>query len=224
MEKIDTEDNMKTYRLLTKEYSPEAAIVANGEFPTHPLTVEILKKSRFTVCCDGAVDAYVEAGYIPSAIVGDLDSLSPESRQRFASLLHHDRDQETNDLTKAFRFCLKHNKRDLLIFGATGKREDHTLANISLLADYMDEAQVEMVTDYGVFTPVSGCVEMECFPGQQISLFCMDRCPLTTRHLKYPLHNRIITRWWQATLNEALSSSFLLETTGHVIAFRAFGR
>lgn len=201
---------------------PEAVIIANGEFPSHPLPVELLKNSRFTVCCDGAVDAYIQAGYVPSAIVGDLDSLSAANKERFASLIYHDSDQETNDLTKAFRFCLHQGKKSIFILGATGKREDHTIANISLLTDYMEEAQVEMVTDYGIFTPLKGDSVVECLPGQQISLFCMDSCPLTTEGLKYPLHQRAITQWWQATLNEALTNCFTLRTEGSVVVFRVF--
>ena len=41
--------------------------------------------------------------------------------------------------------------------GATGKQEDHTLGNISLLIDYMKAgAQVTMLTDHGMFIPASG--------------------------------------------------------------------
>lgn len=213
---------MKTYPWLNKEYIPETVILANGEFPTHFLPVTLLNHSQYTICCDGAVEMYVQAGYIPSAIVGDLDSLDSNNKHKFASILHADKDQETNDLTKAFQFCLKQNRKKILILGATGKREDHTLANISLLVDYMDQAQVEMVTDYGIFTPVSLPSEIECLPGQPISLFCMDFHPITAIGLKYPLHQRVITRWWQATLNEALGDKFIIQTQGKVIVFRGY--
>jgi len=58
-----------------------------------------------------------------------------------------------------------------VIVGATGKREDHTLGNISLLADYMKTAKVVMVTDYGIFTPMQGITEFTSHKGQQVSLF-----------------------------------------------------
>ena len=68
----------------------------------------------------------------PEAIVGDLDSLSPEIAERFADRLYQDSEQDTNDLTKAVRWCIDKGYEEIVILGATGKREDHTIANISL--------------------------------------------------------------------------------------------
>ncbi len=41
----------------------------------------------------------------------------------------------------------------MVIVGATGKREDHTLGNISLLAEYITRTNVIMVTDTGLLLP-----------------------------------------------------------------------
>ena len=60
-------------------------------------------------------------------------------------------DQETNDLTKSVHFCAYKTDEEIAIVGGTGYREDHTLGNISLLADYMEAATVMMVTNYGIF-------------------------------------------------------------------------
>ena len=46
------------------------------------------------------------------------------------------KDQETNDLTKAVNYVKTLGFREVLILGATGRREDHTLGNISLLAQF----------------------------------------------------------------------------------------
>ena len=48
-------------------------------------------------------------------------------------MIVHVTEQETNDLNKAFRYCLANGWTDIVILGATGKREDHTLGNIGLL-------------------------------------------------------------------------------------------
>jgi len=213
---------MKTYPLRNSDEQPETVILANGDFPSHPLPLTLLTKSRYIVCCDGAVNELVQKERIPSAIVGDCDSLSAENRDRFASILHPDKDQETNDLTKSVNFCLKQRRDVITILGATGKREDHALGNISLLADYVEMVQVEMITDYGVFTPITSSATFESFAGQQISLFCMDSCPITTLGLKYPLTNKALNRWWQGSLNETLEDSFTIETKGKVVVFRAY--
>ena len=157
-------------------------------------------------------------------VIGDGDSLLPETFNQISGRFIFDSDQETNDLTKAFYYAISRNYKRLLILGATGKREDHTLGNISLLADYMDRAEVRMLTDHGVLTPATGKTGFTSYPGQIISVFCMDQSPLTLRGLKWPVENRIIHRWWEATLNEALTDSFEVETNGKVIVFQGYVR
>lgn len=213
---------MKIYPLLTLDTVPSAIILVNGTYPEHPLPLTLLDKAAYVVCCDGAMNAFVSAGRMPAMVVGDGDSLSAENKERFAPFFYHDADQETNDQTKAVRYCIRQGKTSLLLLGATGKREDHTLGNISLLADYVTEILVEMATDYGVFTPIDADACFESRPGQQISIFSIDPVAVTVENLLYPIENRILTSWWQGTLNEALGDSFTIRTTGRVIVFRSY--
>ena len=37
-----------------------AVIVANGEYPTSPHALEVLRGAHYVVCCDGGADAYIE--------------------------------------------------------------------------------------------------------------------------------------------------------------------
>lgn len=213
---------MKTYPLLSDSFVPPVVILANGEYPVHPLPLALLEKASHVVCCDGASAAFVAHGGIPSAIVGDGDSLPSDVRDRFSSCIHSDPDQETNDLTKAVRYCIREGYPSVLILGATGKREDHTLGNISLLADYAPDISVEMVTDYGVFTPVISDARFETYLGQQVSLFAIDPVEVTVGNLRYPIRGRILTSWWQGTLNESTGDYFTVQTSGRLIVYRAY--
>ena len=111
-------------------------IVANGRFPSAELPLRLLKEAKTIIACDGAVKTLYEKGIHPDAIVGDLDSIPAGLRERYADRIHHVEDQEINDLTKSVRFAHTQGYREVLILGATGLREDHTLGNISLLIDY----------------------------------------------------------------------------------------
>lgn len=199
-----------------------AVVVANGQFPTHPTPLSALREAKYIVCCDGAADVFIANFGIPDAIVGDCDSISQENKIRFADRLYPDSDQYTNDLTKAVNFCIDRGIKDITIVGATGKREDHTLGNISLLAEYGLQVKVIMITDYGRFTPIHGETTFESTPGQQVSIFCIDSEPITLTGLKYPLENALLTNWWQGTLNESLGREFTVSTQGRVIVFQAF--
>lgn len=205
-------------------------VLVNGAFPVHEIPLSALNNAECIVCCDGATQSLVDYGLEPSYIVGDLDSVSPDLKTRYASILHHERDQETNDLTKAVMFCLKMGYKDISILGATGKREDHTLGNLSLLADYDEIISVQLLTDHGVFVPqinmteASSVAEYESFAGQQISVFSLTpQTEITYEGLAYPVEKSMFTSWWQGTLNQAESSSFQITINqGRILVFRSY--
>lgn len=209
---------MKYYPLGWERGLPQAVILADGGFPRHTAAVKMLREAPAVVCCDGAAGKLLAHGMQPQAIVGDGDSLPRKIRERCASIIHREKEQATNDLSKAFRYCLAQGWRDVLILGATGKREDHTLGNVSLLMEYRRQAQVQMLTDYGLFTPVCGDAGFESFPGQQVSVFNMGCTTLRGEGLLYPLS--VFDNWWQGTLNEAAGTSFSIFTDGEILVYR----
>jgi len=200
-----------------------AIIVADGTFPQHEIPLEYLKNAERIVCCDGSTESLLLFGMLPDAIVGDLDSLNDELKSRFADRIFHDENQDTNDLTKAVRWCSEMGYKEIVIVGATGKREDHTIGNISLLAEYIKDVNVLMVTDTGVLSPFVKSSEIPSFPGQQVSIFSIDpETEVTSHGLLYPLTRTKIKNWWFATLNESLGESFSLEFNGPLIVYLKF--
>lgn len=196
----------------------DAVVLANGEYPASPLPLKILAEAPYVVCCDGGADEYIRRGQTPDVIIGDGDSLSDENRRKFGHILHRISDQETNDQTKAVNFLLAKGKRRIAIIGATGKREDHTLGNISLLIDYLRAgADVRTYTDYGIFIPCRGTRTFPSHPGQQVSIINFTAHGLHGKGLVYPLSD--FTNWWQGTLNECTSTEFTIEAEGEYLVF-----
>lgn len=193
-----------------------AVILAQGDFPASGRCLQMLREADVLLCCDGAAAAAVAHGFEPDEIVGDLDSLDAGFRERYAARLFHDRDQECNDQTKAFRRALTYHPERIIILGATGRREDHTLGNISLLADYAAAlagtgCRVEMWSDYGHFEVIPDTATLPARPGQEISLFCFD--PTLKVHadgLVYPTDDVVFDSLWKATLNVASADRFTL--------------
>lgn len=190
-------------------------ILADGDFPDSFRTLEILKNAARVVCCDGAAASLLSYGREPDWVVGDLDSLTEDLKKRFAEKLILVEEQESNDLTKAFRFCVSRGWDSLIILGATGKREDHTLGNLSLLGDYAKEMpSVRIVTEYGEFSVMQGSGEIPSYAGEKLSIFALDgETAVTSANLKYPMDSLVLKMWWQATLNESLGDSFQLKFT-----------
>ncbi|MFV0420172.1 MAG: thiamine diphosphokinase [Dysgonomonas sp.] len=213
---------MKKYALPAMNRQTETVILANGEFPSHPVPLSILNNCDYLVCCDGAINNLTKTDKAPNAIVGDCDSLSIENQEKFADIIHRVSEQETNDLTKAVYFCTERGRKKITILGATGKREDHTIANISLLCEYIKDCDVEMITDYGIFVGIDSTSVFASNKGQQLSLFCIDKCIVSSHNLVYPINKQNFTNWWQASLNEAIADEFIIETDGRMIVYRAF--
>jgi len=213
---------MKNEMSIPFTYPFHTVIVANGAFPRHSAPLSFLRDASRIICCDGATESLLGYGLEPDFIVGDLDSLSQSLQQRYRQRLHHDTDQETNDLTKAVNFCTERQWNEITILGATGKREDHSIGNISLLLRYAAYAKVQMISDYGVFMPLLKSDRFECFAGQQVSIFSLTSDTVFSFHgLKYSLTGQTLSSWWQGTLNEALGDEFFIEMDcGKVLVFR----
>jgi thiamine pyrophosphokinase len=203
---------------------PETAIIANGKFPDHPLPLSYLLKAKRVICCDGAADSLIDFGLVPFSIVGDCDSVNKKIAEKYQDRLFRDEDQETNDLTKAVKWCSCRGYNNIVILGGTGKREDHTLGNISLLVEYASFTNVRMVTDAGIFIPILESTRFDTQRGQQVSIFAIDPfIEITSDGLKYRLDNKKLSNWWAATLNEAEGTSITIEFShGRVIVFLKF--
>jgi len=206
------------------DFSKKTVIFANGAVPDHAVPLMVLSEAERIICCDGAVDKLVQLGYAPDLIVGDMDSISDLARQRFEDRIVEISDQGRNDLTKALKLCLQHDWCDIVVTGATGRRVDHTLGNLSLLVDFARQLDLVLLDDNGIFFPLLDSGGFATEPGQQISIFSFDpEAAISSQGLKYPLNGIKLNRWWQATLNEAQAALVQLWFDGGpLLVFRSY--
>jgi thiamine pyrophosphokinase len=208
-----------------KDLKPGVPIIlADGLFPESQRALEYLHAASTIICCDGATMKLLEHELQPDYIVGDMDSLPEQYKRRFESIISSSDDQLTNDLTKAVVKALELGLQQLVILGATGLREDHTMGNIGLLAEHGQKLQLQMVSDYGIFNPIYGTTDFQSFKAQQVSIFSIMGNPaISLQKLKYPLDDYVLRNLWEGTLNESLGTSFQIEFEGGaLVVFRAF--
>lgn len=192
----------------------DAVIVANGQFPTHAIPLAILHDAKHIVACDGAIHHIPQA----EAVIGDGDSVA----ETFRSKLIRIDEQDDNDLTKATRYCVENGWKRIAYLGCTGKREDHTLGNISLLMRYFRDMGIDgtMFTDYGFFTPAYGNRTFPSMKCQQISLFNFGSHQISSTGLRWDAYN--FQEWWQGTLNEALGEEFAITADGYYLVYQTY--
>ena len=207
-------------------------ILAAGNFPTHEVPLQALREADFVVCCDSAYTSLLTTHYpLPThfVVIGDGDSLSEDDRQQLGDRWIHVAEQDYNDLHKAMAYATSHSSlltSRFSLLGATGRREDHTLGNISYLVTFAEEypgAEIEMLTDYGRMVAMKGSCTFASFPRQQVSIFSMTPdVPFSATGLRWPLDAFHARRWWQATLNEALGTKFSLTSENHLVVFQTY--
>ena len=200
----------------------DAVVLCAGDFPTHDIPLCVLGNAPYLCCCDGAAVQAVSYGLRPDAIVGDGDSLPDDFKRQYSGIIHLVSEQEYNDMTKATRHCIRRGARRIAYVGATGKREDHTMGNISLLAYYLDNLSVQpvMLTDYGFFVPASGSRTFGSFARQQVSIFNVSSRSIVSEGLRWPSY--AYSALWQGMLNEAEADTFTLRADGTYIVYRTY--
>lgn len=197
-----------------------AVIVGNGQFPKREYPLYLLESADYVICCDGAIDTYLRHFRgrnlrRPDVVIGDMDSLSKKTAERFRDIAVKIDEQETNDQSKAFHYILEHFPDvDMIhILGATGKREDHTVGNLSLLMEYAREMRglncertvfVDIVSDWSTAFAITDSCTLDVGEGRSVSIICPDNSlNIKSEGLVWPTDNVVFDNLWQATLNRA---------------------
>ena len=197
-----------------------AVIVGNGQFPKKEYPLYLLESADYVICCDGAIDTYLRHFRgrnlrRPDVVVGDMDSLSKKTAERFRDIAVKIDEQETNDQSKAFHYILEHfpDVDTIHILGATGKREDHTIGNLSLLMEYAREMRrqdcgrtvfVDIVSDWSTAFAITDTCTLDVGEGRSVSIICPDNSlNIKSEGLVWPTDNVVFDNLWQATLNRA---------------------
>ncbi|MBP3563949.1 MAG: thiamine diphosphokinase [Bacteroidales bacterium] len=210
-------------------------IICDGKFPQTEYPRYLIRTADVVICCDGALTKFMRNSLaifgekrLPDVVVGDMDSLSPAMKKRYADIIVQIDEQEHNDQTKAFRWAIENISGigSICILGATGEREDHTIGNISLLMEYarsFDLAamgiNVEMISDHGTMFAVTDTFEMECGEGRRVSILSPDNSlKIRSEGLEWPTDGVVFDNWWKATLNKASQDKVRLEFSHPSIA------
>lgn len=224
------------------EFEPfTTAVIGNGAPPASALSLQLLRKMKRLVCCDGALQKLLSVNVLPDVVVGDGDSmdarlLCPQSNAvpphgddgKTLSVkekipYYPDCSEEYNDLQKALKYCMANGNDGVLLMGCGGLREDHFIANLSIMAMYSGKMHLAMLTEHGVFNVFHGRGCYRSCPGMQVSVFSRNpHARLSFSGLKYPVRDRFFNWLWEGSLNEATGDEFTVESDGDepVVVYR----
>jgi thiamine pyrophosphokinase len=150
--------------------SQKPVLLLGGGDVTRSLVNATLRFAPILVAADGGANVAAAMGLRPEAVIGDFDSILPETRAALdPASLHHVPDQDTTDFEK----CLTRIDAPLILgVGFTGARSDHALAVWNAMVRHADRPCVIVSRDDVVFVGPREMV-LDLDPGTRVSLFPM---------------------------------------------------
>lgn len=185
-----------------------ALVIAHGDAPSagalpepHPPT-----ERRMVIAADGGALTAAAAGLRPDVVVGDGDSLPPDAAERLrdegVEVIVHSAAKDESDTELAVLLAVERGATRVAIVGALGgRRFDHALANVLLLALPQLAGVDAWLTD-GTTTvrlvgaPAPWTLTLRGNPGDLVSLLPLagEADGVTTDGLAYPLRDERLTQ------------------------------
>ncbi|MCA9790393.1 MAG: thiamine diphosphokinase [Candidatus Eremiobacteraeota bacterium] len=110
------------------------AILAGGQPPDPDYCRQQVARADRLICANGGFAVAMLLGLTPDAVVGDLDSLTPEQIDRLERSRIPVRrlpvTKDASDLELAMQLAHSWGARDVIVLGALGGRTDHLLFNL----------------------------------------------------------------------------------------------
>jgi thiamine pyrophosphokinase len=117
---------------------PRALIFVNGEIVNPGAARSLVQPDDIILAADGGARHALALGVIPSAIIGDLDSLTASEVRVFddmgVHILRFPQAKDETDLELALSHAIRAGHTPIIIIGAYGGRIDQTIGNFALLA------------------------------------------------------------------------------------------
>lgn len=174
---------------------------------------DLVVRGAILVAADGGADHARALGLRPVAVIGDMDSISPETRDQFGDVLHHIPEQDSTDFEKSLRVL---DVAGIIGFGFLGPRADHGLAAMQALARHQGAPVIlQSVQDVVFHLPAHREMAFELPPETRVSLFPFASVACAAEGLRWPLDGLTFDPMGQiGTSNKATGGALRLMAKG----------
>lgn len=195
-----------------------AIIISNGLITNYEFIKNKLKDTDYIISADGATNHISKLNIVPNVIIGDFDSIDSsilkEYENKGVKILGFKKDKDETDTDLAVKHALELGFKDILMFGCTGDRFDHTFANVSLLRMLINKDINASISDYkNEIYLIKDKIKLEGKEGDYLSLLPLSEKVegVTTEGLKFPLKDaEIIMGKTIGISNEFISSKAIV--------------
>lgn len=168
-------------------------IIGGGDCTAEILNNNIMSDD-YIICADGGYDIAVQANLAPDLLIGDFDSIKcvPDNVSKITLPVEKD----VTDSVAAYNEGLKLGFKSFVLFGGTGGRFEHTLANVSLMAMASKSGYYfEIVDNKHIFRSITNSsIIINRKENQQVSVFAYGNKAfgVTEKGFHYSLNNDIL--------------------------------
>lgn len=189
-------------------------LIADGT-PVSNETLARLSADNFErgkiLALDGAANHLRSIKQIPDAVLGDFDSITPETRAAFedagVAFIHTPR-QDATDLEKAILYCREQGATSIHIASALGVRTDHTLGNLSFLKKYHTvDCPLALYTDTEKIEFIrNATLSVRGVAGERFAVLGFTSCTVSSSGLEYEMHRHRLELGVSESLSNALTT------------------
>jgi len=184
------------------------------------------KPGDLVIAADGGLTALQQIGLQPDILVGDFDSLGWTPQGDRVILLPKEKD--VTDTWAALEEGIRLGFRQFVLYGCTGGRFEHTLANVQTLAQLAQQGlSCRLIDRTQIITAISGStMTFDASHRGYLSVFShSDRCTgVTLRGLKYELENAELTNRFPLGVSNEFTGQESAVTIGEGTAILVFDR
>ena len=205
---------MSSHHIVRDDQEP-ALIIANGQECSSELLGELLEWGPIVIVLDKAMERVQQLDIKVDVLLGDFDDgfdAQKFQNVQFPLEIVHTPDQNKTDLEKAFDYLIAKNHKMVNVVWATGKRADHTFANITNIIKYRNQLKIVLLDNHSNVFLLSPKYEKWYQKGTQISLIPIGEVAgITTNNLRYELQNESLQLGYRCgNSNEVLEDGIVL--------------
>jgi thiamine pyrophosphokinase len=183
---------MSSHHIVRDDQEP-ALIIANGAACSDELLGQLLEWSPIVIVLDSAIERVLELGIKIDVLLGDFDrnfDANYYKEKQYPIEIVHTPDQNKTDLEKAFDYLIERKHIAVNVIWATGKRADHTITNITLLAKFRNQLKIVIFDDHSKIFLLPNRYEKWYPQNTTLSLIPIGSVDgIHSENLVYPLQN-----------------------------------
>ncbi len=202
-----------------------AIIIGAGDKPCESLIRKYMQGDFRIIAADGGGDVLGEYGIVPDIVMGDFDSISDGSLQKYetseARVLRFPAEKDETDLELCADMAVDMGATDIVLLGVMGGRFDHTYAALLVLNRVRHFLKSAWIAHDGQqLCIVEGTKHFEVSPGCTFSVLpFLGSCSYTIEgDVKYPAKDLLLEGTRSVgNSNIAVSGNFSVTAWGKAI-------